>query len=74
MERKSVYVDDCRFFNEAYAIQQMGGDVVRIIRPDALEVDEHESERHWANLPFDYELINDGSVEDLYEKWEELGI
>jgi hypothetical protein len=74
MERNDVFVDDCRFPNESYAIEQMGGVVVRIVRPNQIETDAHESERHWANLPFDYELVNDGSIQGLYEKWEALGI
>lgn len=58
-------VTDVRFPNEAERILDLGGDVVRITRPDNEGGDTHASE---VDLPDDlvtYELSNGGSLGDL---------
>jgi len=62
-----VVIPDVRFPNEVKAIQDHGGLVVRITRAGAV-VDDHDSERFIDELEVDFELENDGTVEDLHDK------
>ena len=60
-----VAVPNVRFENEALAIRDMGGVVMRVVRPDAPAVRAHVSE---AGLPDDlvaWEIINDSTIEAL---------
>ena len=63
-----IIIDDVRFLNEAEAIRDAGGIVVRIIRPGLTAMD-HESETEQKYIVADYTLIHD---EDLEEKLEAL--
>lgn len=82
---KAVYpnwiITDCRFPNEADAIKQKGGVVIRVNRPckecDLLNthkmscsknVIEHESETALDDYNFDYIIENNSTIEDLIEK------
>lgn len=65
-----VAVTDVRFPNEAQRILELGGDVIRIWRPGVAEFSTkgHTSE---AGLPQElttWDLINDGTLEDLTRK------
>lgn len=63
----NVVVDDCRYPNEAAAINQLGGRVFMIVRGDAELVDtEHESERF--EFTPDGVILNEGSIHDLRDK------
>lgn len=65
-----VVFTDCRFPNEAEAVRERGGLVVRVNRPgvgpaiggDGLV---HPSETALDSYPFDHTLLNDGSLADL---------
>lgn len=61
-------VSDIRFPDEAQWLRARGGLLVRIERPDATPVQEHESERHWRLLDADHIVRNDGSLATLYDK------
>ncbi len=71
---QSVVVTDCRFPNEAQAIREHGGLVVRINRsttaPDA--VMDHASERESAGLLPDYVLPNHSSLDELHRRLDRL--
>lgn len=67
MQLPRVVIPDVRFHNEVKAIQDRGGVVIRITRA-GVAVDQHESERWIDELEVDFELENDGSIEDLHEK------
>lgn len=60
-----VVVDDLRFANEAAAVAEMGGVVIKVTRPLPFlpERDPHKSEDIYFRV--DYEIVNDGSREDL---------
>lgn len=63
-----VVVDDCRFPNEAAAVRQLGGRIIRIDRPDMPINDTvagHVSEQHFRSLPYDFAVTNNGSIPDL---------
>jgi hypothetical protein len=63
-EGKSYAVADVRFPNEANAITEAGGHLVRVVRPGVAPINAHESEialDGWY-LP---EIYNGGTLEDL---------
>jgi hypothetical protein len=61
-------VTDMRFPNEAQAIKDKGGLVVRIVRPgNPLPKSEHVSETALDTWDFDDIIVNKGSLEDLKE-------
>lgn len=62
-----VVVDDCRFPNEEKHLRAMGGKIIRIIRnvDTTTPTFTHESEKHVITA--DYTIINDGSIDRLYE-------
>lgn len=66
-----IIIDDVRFTNEAEAIRDVGGIVVRIIRPGLTPMN-HESETEQQYIFADYTLINDEDLEEelevLYER------
>lgn len=67
----NMVVSDVRFQNEIDMIKEMGGYVIRIVRNDSsvcLESGMHASENHDSLVGYDIMLINDGSLEDYYEK------
>lgn len=55
-------VTDCRFPNEAEAIKDKGGVIIRIDRPGIKPVNAHPSETALDNWDFDYKIAN---VSDL---------
>lgn len=61
-------ITDTRFLNEANAIKERGGIVVRIDRPGVGPVNKHKSETELDHYDFDYRIVNDGSLEDLENK------
>lgn len=73
-------VTDVRFENEAQAIKDRGGVVIRVERgyqnplmPE-ISVDEHPSETSLDNYEFDHVIQNDGSIEELIEKVKQLNL
>jgi hypothetical protein len=66
----SYAVTDCRFVNEAFAIHQRGGKVIRINRPGVGPANAHISETGLDSYPFDAVVENDGSLENFKEKLE----
>lgn len=69
----SYVFSDCRFPNEADAIKSHGGYIVRINRPGVTPALNHTSETSLDDYVFDYEIVNDGTVEELREKAIEIG-
>lgn len=67
---RAIVVTDCRFDNEADRIRELGGTVVLIERPGLVEQDQHSSEL--IDFSYNYKLINDSTVEDLYAKVDQL--
>jgi len=67
-------ISDVRFPNEADAIKDRDGIVIRINRPQkGKNVDEHFSETALDDYDnFDYIIKNDGTIEDLIEKIREI--
>lgn len=66
VKHDNIVISDCRFDNEAEAIKEMGGYVVRVARDDAQQVAAHASESGVANGLVDFTIDNNGSLTDLY--------
>jgi hypothetical protein len=56
-------ITDCRFPNEAQAVKDKGGLVIRIDRPGIKPINDHPSEIALDNWKFDYKISN---VSDIY--------
>lgn len=71
MEYPKWIITDTRFPNEAQAIKDRGGIVIRVIRPEVCKDDEssmvpkHPSETALDDWSFDYIIDNCGSLDDL---------
>lgn len=68
---RAIVVTDCRFISEAERITDLGGYIVRVERP-SLEVSPHRSETEQAEIVPHYKLVNDSSVELLYNEVEKM--
>jgi hypothetical protein len=66
--KNNVVITDVRFDNEIAAIRKNGGKIIRVVRPGIKSTSTHESEINILNLKVDYEVINDGTIEELYQK------
>lgn len=68
-------ITDMRFPNEMEAVVERKGITIRVIRDNgtrAIDINPHASETALDDAMFDYEIINDGSIEDLVEKVKEI--
>lgn len=65
-------VTDVRFPNEALRIRELGGTIINVTRPSVENIDNHVSENALNNYFIDYELVNDGSLEQLKERTIEI--
>lgn len=71
-------ITDMRFPNEMDAVYKREGFTIRVVRDYALRggpedpKNQHPSETALDNSHFDYEIINDGTIEDLIEKVREI--
>lgn len=65
-----VVADDVRFPNEASAVRDLGGLVIRVLRPGGGSTEHiaHASEGALDGWGFDHTLVNDGSIDDLAAK------
>jgi hypothetical protein len=65
-----IVFTDVRFPNEAAAIDRKGGHVIRLERPGASIAEQyHASEQI---LQADYVVQNDGTIDDLHRKLDEI--
>jgi hypothetical protein len=65
-------ITDCRFPNEAHAIKNAGGIIIRVNRPGIHAINSHPSEvalDHWV---YDYVIDNDDSLSQLQKKVEKV--
>ncbi len=66
-------ITDCRFPNEAKAIKERKGIIIRVEDPRKISTDNHPSETSLDDYnEFDWKLINDGSIEDLIVKVKDM--
>ena len=65
----NIVISDIRFLHEINEIKKLNIPFIhiRIINPSlCYEVDTHISENEFYQIPYDYEIINDSSLEKLY--------
>lgn len=66
--RTNVVVDDVRFFNEAEAVREMGGVLIRVIKEGQRSTDPHQSEVEHTKINFDFTITApEGDVQTLYD-------
>lgn len=65
---QEAIVCDVRFDNEAEAIRKLGGVVIRLSRPGAGQGDDHVSEQPISDHLVDFDISNDGTIAQLWEK------
>ena len=70
-------ITDMRFPNEFDAVKSRNGITIRVTRPDSKDGykffgDKHQSEKALDKAIFDYEIINDGTMEELVKKVREI--
>jgi hypothetical protein len=59
-----VCIGDCRFKNEAEAVRERGGKIVRVTRHGVGPANDHISEHALDDFDFDHYLNNNGSLDD----------
>jgi hypothetical protein len=67
VEYPNWIITDMRFENELEAVVKKGGITIRVVRPGTV-VGNHPSETALDGFIMHYEIINDGTIEDLVEK------
>lgn len=67
-----IVLDDNRFKNETLMLREFDTIFVRIVRPDAYVDRSHQSEGLLDDFDFDYTIVNDGSIGDLYRKVDDM--
>lgn len=68
-----IVVTDVRFDNEINLIKELHGLTLRVVRPDINNnLDLHQSEIEIDRLDVNYEILNNGTLEELYSKIENL--
>jgi hypothetical protein len=78
---KNIIISDCRFENEINMILRLGGKIIQVFRDPPYWVYKyrdgeypiainniHRSEIEWIRCYKDFEIDNDGNIEELYEK------
>lgn len=65
-------ITDTRFPNELEAVKKHDGITIKITRPNCVTADLHPSETALDDVKFDYEIINDGTIQDLVLKVKEV--
>ena len=71
---ENVIVSDCRFPNEAKAIKDRGGIIIKVVRDSVVASDKHQSETHIDDIQEDCTLFNNTTLEELAENVEILAI
>jgi len=77
---KNVVITDCRFENEINSIKKHGVKLIHVSRgvlPDFFHTkiipsNIHTSETSWINADIDYTIENNGTIDDLKDKIEQL--
>lgn len=81
-----VVISDLRQPNEFQACKRQSYVIIRVTAPEALRIDRaiksadtfnlrdltHETERHVNTFEVDYEIVNDGTLTELYAKVDEV--
>jgi len=68
--RGNIVISDVRFPNEVDMIKKLNGKIIKIIRPNLENntLSNHISENLDTDYDYDYIIINDKGIDDLYEE------
>jgi ABC-type oligopeptide transport system ATPase subunit len=66
-EYSNWIITDTRFPNEAMAIKNKGGIILRVERPGVSPINDHPSETGLDHWKFDYRIVNNSDMFDLKE-------
>lgn len=72
-ERGPVVISDVRFPDEVSLVKEMGGIIIKVVRP-GIPGDDHESETSLDDVSPDILLENDSSLEDFLRKIDSLSL
>lgn len=72
-QHNNVVITDVRFLNEAKAVKDAGGILVKIKRPGNIG-DGHESESYIDQMEVDYTIKNDSTIESLQQRMASIAI
>lgn len=64
----NIVFTDVRFQNEIDFIKSHNGIIIKVVRPNIVSDSNHESETNCDNFKFDYEIINDSTINELNNK------
>lgn len=67
-----IIVSDVRFQNEIDMVRELGGKVIKLTRESVNSDDAHESEKNIDKLEGDINILNDGTLDELYKKVDEF--
>lgn len=68
----NVVISDMRYVIESEAINDMGGIIWKVVRPDLEGDDDHASESEVDDIKADELLMNDGSIQELHQLIDEI--
>jgi thymidine kinase len=74
-ENLTIVIDEVRFINEAAMVKMFNGILIKIVRPSIeqnKEENKHLSEIEQDLILPDFEIINDGNLEELQQKVKEI--
>ena len=63
---KRIIIPDVRYEHDIHQIHKRGGIIIKIVRP-SLSL-QHKVENNINELKGDYEIINDGTINDLEDE------
>jgi hypothetical protein len=68
-----IVADDVRFKNEAAAVKELGGILIKIVRPDYPSTDIHQSEVEMDEIEPDHTIVaNTGNQQHLYSELDRI--
>jgi hypothetical protein len=67
-DNEKFVISDMRFYHEYEALKDFYPYIIKVTNPNVKCVDTHCSETEFATIPHHIEVINDGTLEALYEK------
>ncbi len=71
--RENWVISDVRFPHEVERLRLFRDSVIiRVLRPDLVHDDTHDSEHYYDKLKADFTIVNDGTLMDLHHKTIEL--
>ncbi|HNQ20317.1 MAG TPA: hypothetical protein PKI46_04565 [Bacteroidales bacterium] len=70
--KKDYVISDFRFPHEKEYLESKNAITIQAINPNLNICDNHESEMYIRDLETDFIIINDGTLEELYQKIDEI--